>query len=136
MEISEFVKLPAKEANEKLRDALKRKALNVKQFKELSGEWLKDKGLIKTDAGWYTQEQLNEMGMFFDKDTGTWMLEGEPVSIDKKNGQGKIISIIDYLPVKAIAYDTKEAELKRAMRPKGQPLTPEMAESILTGMED
>ena len=133
MKITDFVKLPAQEANQKLRDGLKKGTIDIKQFRQLSASWLEEQGLIHTDFGWNTKDELDEMGAYKDND-GHWYLETESVGISKKDGNGKIIHVIAHLPKKAIAYDSQRSQIERAY--KGKPLTEDMREKILTSWED
>lgn len=128
-----FVKLPALEANDKLREALKKDLITTKQFRDLSGAWLEAKGYIHSDFGWLMQSELDEMGAYKDEN-GEWQLELEPVSVSRKDSTGKLVHSLEYVPKKAIDFGSKVSQIVRAH--KGKPVTPEMAEKILTDWED
>ncbi len=108
MKIEEFVKLPAKEANEKLRKLFKDDKINVKQFKEISVRFLENLGYIKTDMGWFTQEEIDEQGIW--TDGKEWFYDCEKKEISVKDGNKSITKVVD-LPIKAIEYASKQKDI-------------------------
>jgi hypothetical protein len=135
MKITDFVKLSAKEANEKMRDGLKKGTISTKQFKELAAAWLKHQGLIESEFGWHTQAELDDMGAYQDTD-GRWLLECETVGVSKKDGNGKMVHSICYIPKKAIDYDSRASEVVRAYNHRDDALSADMRAKILTDIEE
>jgi len=137
MKIEEFVKLSAKEANEKLRKLFKDDKITVKQFKEISGRWLSDKGLIKTDMGWYAQPEIDEQGLWYHEGSRQWLLDTEEITVERKDSHGKIICRRIQVPKKAIEYAKRQKDIIETYnfknREEVKTITSDLAEAILLG---
>jgi hypothetical protein len=135
MILADFVKLPAKEASDMLRQARKEEKIDWKTFKDWSAAWLEGQGYIYTNIGWFKQGELDGMGMI--KDGDEWIVGTQEKMVTYKDSFGKYHDKFVSVPTKMVEWEERHKTVQGVYEDaKERKLSAdEMEKLLLEGLE-